>query len=288
MAQRILKQIRTLPTVEAECHLIQVRGQMLDGDAMPRSHDAALEQGECRLYRVRVNVAANVLALFVIHRLVLVLERAPHRVLVRSVFVRDEHFDFFANVIVDHLVKSFRFQIVGANESQIAAALPDADDDFFVAGVSRAGAASAPSPADIRFVNFDRASQHRLLDFFHRSTNSVTQIPRGLVAPADHALDLIRAHSLARFADQIRNEKPLRQGQVGVIEDRSSFNRELVTAVIAIVLAALHYLRHRLALAARTGDTFGPAQSFQILAALVLTSELVHYSKQGGINHGIS
>ncbi len=44
---------------------------MLCRNPMPRSHDAALEQRECRFNRVRVNVAANVDTLPALNRFVL-------------------------------------------------------------------------------------------------------------------------------------------------------------------------------------------------------------------------
>src|SRR5208282_3114259 len=54
---RVTKEIRILAVVEPPRHLVKVGRQMLCRDAMPSSHDAALEQAERRLYRVRVDVA---------------------------------------------------------------------------------------------------------------------------------------------------------------------------------------------------------------------------------------
>ena len=45
-AQRVNEQIGILPAIEAECHLVQVKGEMLRADLVPRSNDAALQERE--------------------------------------------------------------------------------------------------------------------------------------------------------------------------------------------------------------------------------------------------
>jgi hypothetical protein len=45
MAQRIKEQIGTFAAIKPEGHFFQVGGEVFRADLVPRSHDAALEQG---------------------------------------------------------------------------------------------------------------------------------------------------------------------------------------------------------------------------------------------------
>lgn len=51
---------RILPAIEAESHFVQIGCQVFCGDAMPRSDDAALQEGECGLDSVCVNFSVNI------------------------------------------------------------------------------------------------------------------------------------------------------------------------------------------------------------------------------------
>lgn len=64
MTQGVQEKIGTLAAVETEAHFVQVGWKMLGADFVPRSDDAALEQGESRLHRVRVNVGPKPHILF--------------------------------------------------------------------------------------------------------------------------------------------------------------------------------------------------------------------------------
>ena len=59
MAQGIQKQIGILPTIEAEAHLVQVGGEMLGANLVPRSHDAALQKREGGFHGVGRNPTAT-------------------------------------------------------------------------------------------------------------------------------------------------------------------------------------------------------------------------------------
>lgn len=58
--RRIAEQEQVLTVIKPPRHFVRVGRLMLCGDTMPRSHDAALEPGECGFDSVRVNFAAHV------------------------------------------------------------------------------------------------------------------------------------------------------------------------------------------------------------------------------------
>ena len=71
VAESINEQIRVVPAVEPEFHFFKVGRKMLSGETVPRSHDAALQQRECALDGVGVNVAVHVDTALVVDGLVL-------------------------------------------------------------------------------------------------------------------------------------------------------------------------------------------------------------------------
>ena len=58
----------------------------------------------------------------------------------------------------------------------------------------------------------------------------MAEIPCGLIAHAERALESGGRHALFGFAQQIDGGKPLRQAAMGIMEDRSRRYGELVAA----------------------------------------------------------
>src|SRR5690242_11781008 len=102
MTQGIEKQVLSLAAIETECHFVTVGREMLCADTVPRSDDATLEQRECRLNRVGVDVAVNVHARAMVDSAMLIFHVVNRcGSLVRSEFVSDERFDVFTDVHSD-------------------------------------------------------------------------------------------------------------------------------------------------------------------------------------------
>src|ERR1019366_2289532 len=97
MAQRINKQIGTVPAVEPEGHLVQVGLQMLGTDFVPCSDDAALEQRERRFNAVSVNISPKADVLFgaVIDCL---MREVSNSFSVGGQFIRHDHVNIGADV----------------------------------------------------------------------------------------------------------------------------------------------------------------------------------------------
>src|SRR5882724_11295287 len=134
MAQGILEKHVVLPAVKAEGHFVQIGGEMLDADVMPRSDDAALEQRERAFHGVGVNVARDVdgpVADSPVSLFVLPVERPR----IDGRFIGNEHLYGLADVLADNLRDRRGFGVFGAEQPQIPVTLADADDHFlFLAG----------------------------------------------------------------------------------------------------------------------------------------------------------
>jgi hypothetical protein len=163
-------------------------------------------------------------------------------------------------------------------ETNITAALPDADHHFFVIS-STLEFFSAMLPSNVGFVHFDSTVQHWGVYFFHSGTDAVTEVPCGLVgafvlAP-DRALELTGTHSFFGFAEKQDGHKPKRQGQVGIVEDRASSYGELVAALATGKLFARINPPDVAVFAARAFNAFGPTEPGENLAAIFVSGELL-------------
>ena len=155
--------------------------------------------------------------------------------------------------------------MIDADKAEIAAALPNADNYLLVF----AGQPTSRLATDIGFVNFHDAVQHHFLAFDHGRTNMMAEVPRGLIAHTNGSMDLMGAHALLRFAEKMCGEKPLRQGQVRVIEYGAGSNRELIVTVFAVEELLLSLKLYHWPFAAQALRAFGEAQANQKLTALV-------------------
>lgn len=241
---------------------------MLRADPVPRSNDAALQERKRALDCVRMNDAVNVALLLVLNRLVL---ESAHCLRVARHFVRDDQFGILRDVFKCRIAQRLRRDIVNVNEPDISAPLADADDDVFIVGVPPALFAARMTGislrADVGFVKLYDTIEFRLVEFSHGVADAVTEIPRRLVAHAQHALDLIRAHALARFAHQHDGKKPLLKRQVRVVKYGSGKRRKLVAAIEAFELEVVRESRYALGIAAGAFNAARPAQALQIFAA---------------------
>ena len=230
---------------------------------MPRSHNAALEQAESGFDGIGVNVAVRVLA-GVIDRLVHAALQFVQGPRIDSGFVRHNHFDVTANVGVDNLFHGCGLGILGANHSQIAVALTNADDYRLL----RSRTPTALLAANVGFVNLYGAAKFVLSRFQHSRANAMAEIPRSFIADLKLALHLVSRHAFARFTEQVGRKEPLPQGQVRIVEDRSSRRAKLVAASIAVKLMTLDNAADLVRLARRAGNALRPAQAFNVGAAL--------------------
>lgn len=277
MTQGVQEQITILPAIKSELHLFQISREMFCADMMPGTLYGPLEQREGILDCVCMDIADHVDFGTVIDGLVLFLVESGlnHRLRIADPVIRDDSIHVHADAIFDVLCECVRFGILDVIEPYVAAALPDADYDFFVGPAS---SAAAPfNAADVRFVHFDRAIEHLFAGFDHGSSNTMAKVPYGFVANSDSALNLAGRHSLLRFAQQQGSHEPFRQWKVGVIEDRASRHGELVVAILTIEKFLLGFKFRSSLLAARTFDACRPAETAQQFAASFICREFGSY-----------
>lgn len=238
MPQGINEQIGTVAAIEPKLHLREVGGKMFGANLVPRSDDAALQKRECGFDGVGGNASAVFVAgIFlgiVVDGFVLVFTYSGF---ISGQFVGDDYVHIGADVFLNVLRQGSLAGIFGMKEANIAAALPDTDNDFFV-GSRFAATGMALFSADVGFIHFNRAVQHGPICFFHGCSDAVTEIPcslvRAFVQSPDRALELVGAYAFLGFAEQQCCEEPLLQGEMGIIKNRASRDRELIVAALAI------------------------------------------------------
>jgi hypothetical protein len=272
MTQSIQEQIGTLPPIEAEGHLVQIGGEMLGRDAMPRSQDAALQQGERRFDGVGMDVSVYVNLSLVLNRLMLWSKgRTFESSGVGIQFICHYDFNIFAHIVSDVLRQCSCFDVLRVEESEFATALPNANHDLLIGIAISCFTVGVLLPAKVGFVYLDSTVHHGTFCFFHSSTYAMAEIPCSFVAHPDSALDLIRRDSLPRFAEKQCDHKPLLQREMGVVEDRSSSHRELILTLSAPKqFDVSREADNVLSFAAWTLRAIGPAQTFQQFAAFVV------------------
>lgn len=246
---------------------------MLRAYTMPATHDAALEQRERGFNCVGVSVALGVDAELVPNRLVPSLLAEFHRsTTVCAGVISKKYVEIFAQVLFDVLLERSTASIFCVEESKFAATLADSNDDFLVIEAGRLALVPELS-ADIGFVHFDFAVEHRSLRFDHRVPDAVAEVPRCFIADSERPLNLASAHALLGLAQQKRSHEPFRQREMAVIEDRARRNGELVIALFAVEELLFGLKLYHVHFAARAARTFGPAQTSQQLPAAIFGRE---------------
>ena len=232
MTQSIEEQIGTLATVKTELHFIQVCGKVLRAYPVPRPDDAALQQGECRLYGICVNVGAKS-DVFLSAMIDSFMPDASDCFSIRWEFVGDDNVHVLGDIFLNVPRQRASLRVFGVEETYFAAALADADNNRFISGGPSTANATLLA-AHVGFVHLDSSVQHWGVKFHHCTTDAMTEIPCGFVADSQHPLNLVGRHSLARLTDQVGSYKPFEQGEMGVMEDGASGNTELIVTLFAV------------------------------------------------------
>jgi hypothetical protein len=273
---RIAEQVRVLSVVETPRHFVQVGLQMLRRDLMPRSNNAPLKQRKCGLDRIGVKVSVNVLLRTVIHDFVFTFGHRgfPESGRIGGEIISNDDINITRNVLADVLGQRAGLRIFGVEESQIAAALTDADYDFFCL-LAVVNTLADLLSAYVGFVYFANAVHLRLCNLFDSMTDAMAEIPCRAVVDFQHPMKLMGTHAFLRLADEVDREEPFRQGQVRVVKHRASGDGELMTAIlgIAVVLIAFQDGRNLNAEALRASHAVRPAQMLKVVAALLIVSE---------------
>src|SRR6266852_2511145 len=245
---------------------------MFRADSMPCAHDATLKQAESGFHCICVNFPLDINLVLVLDGLVATTESA-HCCGVCGMLIGHDHIHILTDILADVLVEGRRACIAGMEKSQFSATFADSNNYFLVGTIGTARADATLLSADKGLVHFDSTVEHRPICFLHSSTNAMAEIPCGLVAHAQFTFHLISRMSLAGFADQVSSDEPFSQRQMGVIEDGSGGNRELVVASRAVEQLFRSCQRSCVSFAARTLDAFRPAKPLQQFTAFFIGGE---------------
>lgn len=228
---RIAEQERILAIIETPCHFVEVGLQMLRRDFMPCADDAALQEREGRLNRVCIEFTAHVFFRAVID--CRMFDGGNIRLLygprISRVFIRHDHVHVLRDVLLNVLRQCAALGVLSVEESQIAIALTDSNDNFFCSLASVDALADLLS-TDVGFIHFANAVHLWLADLLNSMTNAMAEIPRRAIVNFQHSVKLMRGHAFFRLANQVHGEEPLRERQMSVMEHCASRYRELVAA----------------------------------------------------------
>ena len=148
------------------------------------------------------------------------------REIVEPRFIRNDYVHGLIHVTSDDVVNSILVCVGAFDEVKMSATFTNADYRSLVFNHSVIAVLLA---ANVCLVNLYGASE-LMVCFFHGRSDAMAEIPGGLVTDSHHSLNLIRGHSLARFANEVSHGEPLMQGKVCVMEHRASDHGELVAA----------------------------------------------------------
>ena len=200
---------------------------MLLGELVIRTDDCPIQQRPDGFDGVGVNVATNPLVMAVGDDSVILADSV-----VRLVLIGVESrigFDMLIDEVGNDLVGNVRLWTGG--KPDLAVTLDKAHDGGLVSGV--ATTATADGSADVVLVGFDDAGELGTV-IGHSGSNPVAQIPTGLSGDAERSGKLRGAHALLRLDQKEGGEKPLPQGERGVLENGSDSDRELIFAGVAL------------------------------------------------------
>jgi hypothetical protein len=280
MPQGVEEQIGAFPSIKAEFHLFEVGCQMFRADVMPGPSDPPLEKRKGILYGVGMDIVDDINLRAVVDRLVLALMDSGfnHRLGISNPIVRNDFVQIHTHAVFQVFCERLRLRVLGVEEPQLATALSDADDNFRLGSVR--ATSTVLDAANVGFVHFDCPADHWLIDFGHRSANTVAEIPSRLIADSERSLNLAGRHSLLRFAKQRGRKKPLRKRKVRVIKNGSSHHAKLIATIGALKLGLSKEARNRPAFTAGARHPFWPPQTLKKFPALFFCSELtVHFNE---------
>lgn len=260
--------------------LIQVERQVLFAHMVVRAHDSALQERPERVNVSGVNLAAHILALAVLYRLVLII--AVQEAIAGMLIGRNER-DFFIHGFTNETIKRSHIGILNHLANDIALTGDSSYDRNLASGAATLNALGEVLiplfAAHVRLINFDFAAvtaKHLCHVFIlHCGADSVAHIPsRSVVARTDLPMNLQCADSLLALGHQVNDFKPSLERIVGILENRSRDNREAVAVLTAAILILTKPVKRArlqgvnlLAIAARATNAIRPAQLHQILLA---------------------
>ena len=275
--QGVTKNMRIVAVVETPFQFLKVSVQVLPAHLVEGTNNGPLEQAPDPLDTVGVDLADNPLLGGMAHSPVYgVVIFNPH---VGLQFIGVNSLSLILDGSMNEIVEGPPPDIRDALDPDLSAVPLDGSGN---PGLSFL--ASRPDIAPLSthqgFVHFHDTKQSGSNKGIvaHGFTDAVAQIPGCLVGDSQGPMKLIGAHAFLGFAHEVDGRKPFTQGQVGVVHDGVRGDGEMVAASLAVPLPAPLDPGHLCIAATDAGNSIGPAQAFQMLAAFFIITETI---KQG-------
>jgi hypothetical protein len=285
--------VRVVPVIESERELIEVQRQIFLADVVIGADDSALEQRPERFNRVRMNQAANVLAVRMpndkVRHAVWPLAYQP----ITGMLIGRDQFDFARDSVAHELIKGRSIRVRDHLTNDIALS-SDCSDDWNLSSRSALTSetilhvAIGKLSADVGFVHFNYAHQLPELRVLQGRAQAMAHVESRLVRTSpNHAMDLKCADALFGSEHQVQNFEPYQERIFRILVNRSRDEREAIGVTApAISVGTFPMPRLRKAvdvirsLAARAFNALRPAMLSEISPASIFvrekTVELAH------------
>lgn len=282
------------PRVVAELELGKVAVQMVLGAMLIHAAHTALEDGERTLNGVRVDGA--VVEIDIVESGMdgrAMLAELATNLAVHLGFVGHQA-RFAADVVENDRVNVGSGAVLDMEPAALAAlTVNESDNSALVSGA--ATGSNAALEADVRLVNFDRATARTerggKIAGAHGFADTVGEEPSALVLDFQNAAKLVSADALLARYDQVNGLEHLGQGKAGVFEHGANLDGELLAALATLleavtnltlgVLAAGLRLDARQVVHAATGHTTvrahhsaSPHDALKVLVSLGFVMEV--------------
>ena len=129
-------------------------------------------------------------------------------------------------------------------------------------------------PSDVGLINLDRAVVGPRSDVPHVA-DTVRHVPSGLLGDAQIPVQFHGRYALEVGAVEIEGNSPFRERDVGILQDRTSLDREILAAGVAVEGHGFPRLlpANAVALASRTPDTVWPSSCDEPFLSLEFSAE---------------
>ena len=236
-----VKDIWILSIVESKSKLIGVQWQIFCGHFVVAPHDATSEQRPERFDALSVRATPDIFVIGVVHHFVFVAELVQRPVMARFIG-RNQRYVTRENLFHKLLV-CIRLVAVD-NLADDIAFTGDGSDHFRLPRSALTMCAMLAEmlvllfAADKNLIDLDLAHQLHKFIVLHRCSDARAHIPSRLVrASSDHAMNLMRAHSLFGMQHHENDAEPFTQRIVRSLENRPTDDAES----IAVLLVANGY-----------------------------------------------
>ena len=133
MPQRINEQVAVVAAVESETHFFEVGGKMLCANAMPSTHDAALQERERGFNGIGVDITVNVLPFAVVNHFVVCAPGLLHGDGMRRKLIGQDYVYVLAEIFSSMYLASVPdLASLAVEEAEIAVAFADTNNDVLV------------------------------------------------------------------------------------------------------------------------------------------------------------